>query len=32
MLKKWRGALEFDRNDKDIILKDIASNRVKRGI
>jgi predicted CopG family antitoxin len=31
-LKKLKGAIEFDKNDKDIILKDIASNRSERRI
>ena len=31
-LKKWKGAIVFDKDDKDIILKDIASNRGERRI
>ena len=31
-LKKLRGDIEFDRDDKDIILKDNASNRDERRI
>ena len=31
-LKKWKEAIVFDKDDKDIILKDIASNRGERRI
>jgi predicted CopG family antitoxin len=31
-LKKWKGAIIFDKDDKDIILKDITLNRGERRI